>query len=231
MNACLFCDFDGPLVDVSERYYQVYRSILPQAAAVGQPLVYLSKPEFWELKRAQVKEREIGRKSGLSAEQSEVFARLRRQTVHSGPFFNYDAAHPGIHRHLERLQAQGVTLAVVTMRRVRELEPALERFDLSRFFAPERRYCLANDYPKSSDVHDKGLLLEQSYQYHQQQRCYMVGDTEADILSAQRLGIPVLGILSGIRNKELLQKLAPWGIVNDLGEAADVILQDLAQHT
>ncbi|WP_287127697.1 HAD family hydrolase [Candidatus Cyanaurora vandensis] len=226
MKVCLFSDFDGPLMDVSERYFQVYCFILPQAAEPGQPLNYLSKAEFWECKRAQVNERTIGRQSGLTEEQAEQFVRLRRRHVHADPFFAHDRVQPDVYHHLTRLQAADVDLTVVTMRRTRELEPTLEQFDLARFFPSESRYCLANDYHKSNDVHDKQLLLARHYPKHQHQRCYMVGDTEADILAAKHLGIPSLGVLCGIRNEARLRALDPWKIVANLGEAADLILHD-----
>jgi phosphoglycolate phosphatase-like HAD superfamily hydrolase len=228
LDICLFSDFDGPLVDVSERYYQVYRFILPKAGS-SSPVTYLTKDEFWQCKRAQISEREIGRRSGLTEPQAEAFTALRRQYVHAVEFFEYDQVQPGVHGQLTRLQQRGVELAVVTMRRTRELEPALARFDLAQFFPVTRRYCLPNDYAKSNDVFDKRLLLAEAYgSAHQHQRCYMVGDTEADILAAQRLHIPALGVLCGIRDEERIAALSPWRIVMDLGEAVTSILADLS---
>jgi len=225
---CLFTDFDGPLVDVSERYFQVYHYILPLAAELGQRIHYLTKAEFWDCKRAQIPEREIGARSGLTPAQTETFVRLRRKHVHADPFFGYDRVQPRVHEDLARLQKAGITLAVVTMRRTHELTPALELFDLARFFLPELRYCLADDYVKSNDVHDKTLLLAHHFPKHQHQRCYMVGDTEADIKAGQNLQIPSIGVLSGIRNEEQLRRLNPWHIAADLPAAIQLIWADLA---
>jgi len=50
----IFTDFDGPIMDVSERYYQVYQYCLKEAKESEQPVTRLSKAEFWRLKRAQV---------------------------------------------------------------------------------------------------------------------------------------------------------------------------------
>jgi len=60
----LITDFDGPIMDVSERYYQVYQYCLKQVQEPGQAVTQLSKSEFWQLKRAQVPERQIGLMSG-----------------------------------------------------------------------------------------------------------------------------------------------------------------------
>lgn len=81
----IITDFDGPIMDVSERYYRVYQVCLEQVRRPGQPVKRLSKAEFWQLKRAQVPERQIGQLSGLDELQSQDFARMRRNTVHTPP--------------------------------------------------------------------------------------------------------------------------------------------------
>lgn len=227
----LITDFDGPIMDVSERYYRVYRYCLQQVQEPGQALPGLTKAEFWQLKRAQVAEVDIGRRSGLAASQVQRFSDLRRQTVHTLPYLVHDLPHPGAVETLESLQALGVELVVMTMRRVCELEEALERNHLGRFFAPQHRYCLSNDYVKTGDTKDKPLLMQRAMR--ELPACdavWMVGDTEADILAAQSADIPVIGLLSGIRNREQLQRYGPLRIMANLGEATEFILASLDGH-
>ena len=50
----------------------------------------------------------------------------------------------------------------------------------------------------------------------------MVGDTEADILAAQRVGIPAIAVLSGIRDREQLERYQPDYIVENLAAAGDL---------
>ena len=223
----LITDFDGPIVDVSERYYQVYCYCLEKTQLPQQPIRQMTKSEFWELKRAQVPEREIGLLSGLETAQAEEFSQLRRQTVHQLSYMIHDCPVPDAISTLEKIQKLGLDLVVMTMRRTRELEMAFAQYDLWRFFPPERRYCLSDDYIKTTDPNDKSLLMERSLQeLPPATEVWMVGDTETDIIAAKNHGIPVIGVLSGIRNREQLERYQPEFIVNNLDEALNLIASE-----
>jgi phosphoglycolate phosphatase-like HAD superfamily hydrolase len=229
MQIRLITDFDGPIVDVSERYYSVYQFCLKSTQRQGQLINCLSKPEFWKLKRARVPETEIGRLSGLDESQAQAFAQLRRQTVHTMPYFEHDTLVPGAVAALEKLQEAGVDLAVMTMRRVRELDYALSRYELSRFFLPDHRYCLSNDYVKTKDIEDKPPLMERALaELPTTELLWMVGDTEADILAAKTHGVTSIAVLCGIRDRTQLERYEPDFIVEDLCAAADLVLPQLA---
>lgn len=227
----LITDFDGPIMDVSERYYQVYQYCLSQCHDHDQSVSPLTKAEFWKLKRAQVPERQIGRISGLYEDQSRQFAKLRRETVHSLPYLTYDQPIPGAIATLERIQQHPCfELVVMTMRRVQELQPALNRYDLGRFFPPGQRYCLPDDYIKTQDVADKPQLMAQALaELPEAAQTWMVGDTEADIIAAQTHQIPIVSVLSGIRDRTRLSAHNPDFIVENLGAAVDLILRQTLQ--
>lgn len=221
----LITDFDGPIIDVSQRYYQVYQECLDSSRAPNQAVKQLSKEEFWQLKRSRVPEKQIGMMSGLDETQAQAFAQLRRQTVHTPPYFEYDSLTPGAVAALEKVQQAGVDLAVMTMRRMRELDYAFERHDLGRFFPKNRCYCLSNDYVKTRDVDDKPLLMERALvELPPASDTWMVGDTEADIITAKKHGVKVIGVLSGIRDRASLEVYQPNWIVKDLSEAVDLLL-------
>jgi len=220
----IITDFDGPIMDVSERYYQTYLFCLTQVALPGQATTILSKDEFWRLKRSQVPERQIGHLSGLDEAQSSEFAQIRRQTVHTQPYLAYDVPVAGAIATLERLHQSNLELVTMTMRRVDELDNALTRYDLGKFFAPDRRYCLSNDYSKTNDIDDKTQLMTQALLELPPADTWMIGDTEADILSAKANGIPVIGVLSGIRDRTQLQQHEPDWIVDHLQAAVEIIL-------
>jgi phosphoglycolate phosphatase-like HAD superfamily hydrolase len=225
----IITDFDGPIMDVSERYYRVYHFCLDQVQQPGQAIHRLSKEEFWQLKRSQVPEREIGKQSGLDELQSKEFAKLRKNTVHTMPYLIYDAPLPGAIESLERMVGMGVELMTMTMRRTRELNAALEQYDLGRFFQADRRYCLGNDFVKTHDVRDKTWLMGTALaELPPVAETWMIGDTEADILAAKAHGIPAIAVLSGIRNRDRLQIHHPDWIVANLREAVDIVVQQSA---
>jgi phosphoglycolate phosphatase-like HAD superfamily hydrolase len=226
MTKRLFTDFDGPIMDVSERYFQVYEFCLSQIKLSDQPVMLLSKSEFWALKRAQVPEIDIALKSGLTeAGQSEQFAQLRRRTVHTDPYFKYDRLIEGAVAALEKAQKAGIELAIMTMRRVRELEPVLEQHDLGRFFPADRRFCLSNDYVKTGDTKDKPKLMERAIATlpHADLQ-WIAGDTEADIEAGKQFGVTTIGILSGIRNETQLRTQTPDAIADRLIDAVEIAI-------
>lgn len=221
----LITDFDGPIMDVSDRYYRVYQQCLAETQREGQAVHELPKAEFWNMKRARVPESEIGILSGLDAAQAVEFAQKRRQTVHTLPFLMYDKPVPSAVETLEKVQRAGVDLAVMTMRRVRELDEAFNRCNLEQFFPENRRYCLPNDYVKTGDVKDKPLLMARALaELPSASDLWMVGDTEADIVAAKTHGVKVIGVLCGIRDRTQLEMYQPDLIANNLSEAVEIIL-------
>lgn len=226
----LITDFDGPIIDVSQRYYNVYKFCLDKIQYPEQPVQQLSKAEFWQLKRSRVPEKKIAILSGLDEAQAQDFAQLRRETVHTPPYFKYDYLAPGAVAALEKVQQAGVDLAVMTMRRVQELDYAFNHHDLGRFFPKDRCYCLANDYKKTRDIDDKPLLMERALaELPTADHTWMVGDTEADIITAKNHGVKVMAVLCGIRDRTQLELYQPNLIVKDLSEAVDLALRPLMQ--
>ncbi|MBS3028332.1 MAG: HAD family hydrolase [Dolichospermum sp. DET50] len=221
----LITDFDGPIMDVSERYYRVYQLCLEKTRYSGQTIIELSKAEFWQLKRSHTPEIEIALKSGLDAQQGQQFSQIRKQTVHTLPYFQYDVIIPTALETLIKVQAAGVDLAVMTMRRLRELDYAFNQYNLSRFFPENRRYCLSNDYVKTRDVEDKPLLMARALaELPPAADTWMVGDTEADITAAKKHDIKIIAVESGIRDRSQLASYQPDMIVTDLKTAVDFIL-------
>jgi phosphoglycolate phosphatase-like HAD superfamily hydrolase len=222
----IITDFDGPIMDVSERYYQVYLFCMELVSRPDQDTLILNKSEFWKLKRAQTPERQIGQISGLDEAQCLEFTRIRRETVHTMPYLVYDQPVSGAIATLNQVHQSGIELVTMTMRRVRELNNALDKYDIGQYFASDRRYCLANDYNKTNDVADKTQLMTRALaEMPAASATWMIGDTEADILSAKANGVPVIAVLSGIRDRNQLQRHEPNWIVNNLAEAVSLILE------
>jgi phosphoglycolate phosphatase-like HAD superfamily hydrolase len=228
----IITDFDGPVMDLSDRYYHVYQLCLARVKQPEQPLKILSKAEFWACKRAQIPDRQIGLDSGLTAVQADEFQQLRNYHAHRLEYLHLDRVVPGAISALERIQAAGIELLVMTLRRTRELEPALVRYDLERFFPADCRYCLADDYLKQGDIPAKNQLMTKALnELSTHQDTWIIGDTEADILAAQAHQIRSIGVLSGIRNRERLAIHQPDSIVANLAEAVDLLLLRETTHS
>jgi phosphoglycolate phosphatase-like HAD superfamily hydrolase len=224
----IITDFDGPIMDVSERYYQVYLLCLEQTKEPAQDLRVLSKAEFWDLKRSKTPETEIGLQSGLRADQVNAFSQRRKEQVHQLKFMEFDRLIPTALEALEQIQAAQIDLVVMTMRRDRELNYAFRQAPLSQFFPANRRYNLNDDYIKTKDELDKPLLMTRAVaELPPAKQTWMIGDTEADIAAAHSQNIPIIGVLSGIRDQATLAKFQPEAIVPDLQAAVAQILTEI----
>jgi phosphoglycolate phosphatase-like HAD superfamily hydrolase len=190
-----------------------------------QSLLPLSQAEFWQRKRACIPERQIGIESGLTPTQADTFKQLRDLHAHQVRYLHLDRVVIGAITALERIQSAGIDLLVMTLRHTRQLNPALESHDLGRFFSPNHRYCRADDYAKQGDVRDKTKLMARSIaELGADADTWMIGDTEADIIAAQTHEIPVIAVLSGIRDREHLERYQPDKIVPDLAAAVAAIV-------
>ncbi|MDJ0775100.1 MAG: HAD family hydrolase [Mastigocoleus sp. MO_167.B18] len=225
----IITDFDGPIVDVSQRYYRVYQLCLEKTRNPQNQVKELSFSEFWALKRSHIPEKQIGIISGLNDMRAEEFAQLRKQTVHTHPYFQHDTLQPGAVDALLKFQQAGCDLVVMTMRRVSELNYALVKDNLGRFFSEDRRYCLSDDYVKTQDVRDKPLLMQRALaELPTATDTWMIGDTEADVAAAKKYGIKVIAVESGIRDRTQLERYQPNYYLPSLADAVDFILKTSA---
>jgi phosphoglycolate phosphatase-like HAD superfamily hydrolase len=224
----IITDFDGPVMDLSDRYYHVYQLCLNKARDPDRLIKVLTKLEFWTYKRARVSELQIGIESGLTATQAARFKQLRDRSAHQLKYLPLDRVVPGSIDALEQIQAADIELLVMTLRRTCELNSAFDQFGLARFFVPQYRYCLADDYRKQGDIKDKVQMMARALkELPPDPNTWTIGDTETDIIAAQTHGIKVIGVLSGIRDRQQLTEYRPDAIVDDLTTAIELIF-DLA---
>jgi phosphoglycolate phosphatase-like HAD superfamily hydrolase len=213
----IITDFDGPIMDLSDRYYHVYQLCLATVKDPDRSMRILTKAEFWAHKRAQMPELQIGIESGLTAAQSKIFKQLRDRSAHQLQYLSLDRVIPGAISALEKIQAARIELSVMTLRRTCELNAAFNQFDLTRFFPPSCRYCLTDDYRKQGDIIDKTQMMAQALtELKPDPNTWMIGDTETDIIAAQTHKIGVIGVLSGIRDRDRLEQYRPDAIVDNL---------------
>lgn len=229
----LILDFDGPIMDISDRYYRVYQICLEKTKLPQQELTILTKEEFWNLKRDRISEKEIAQKSGLNYDQWDTFAQLRNIFAHQLNFLEeFDQVIEGVFSSLTLLKNQpDLDLVVMTMRKQKELELALKQHHLEQFFPCDRRYFLADDYVKISDIEDKPLLMKRALQELPfVENSWMIGDKEADIVAAKNHNIKIIAVLSGIRNRQQLEKYQPDFIAENLTEAISIILPKMINN-
>ena len=229
-NVIIYCDFDGPIVDVSDRYYDTYRNALSQTQAFyqnnGQALYVtpLTKKQFWKFKQNRVSDIEIALRSGLEEEEITFFLGFVKNIVNHPLLLKKDKLQSGVNWALGLLHSQGAKLILVTLRCNEQVEDILNNYGLKRLFSGIYGSQNCNvAYQNNSAV--KTQLLKQAIQEFGKENAYMIGDTEADIVAAQDRNIPAIGLTCGIRSNGYLQKFNPDKIHPDLLYTAHHLLE------
>lgn len=225
----VLCDFDGPLVNVSERYYRTYQLGLAdtqtayQAQGITLQLQTLTKQQFWQMKQDRVADAEIALRSGLQGEQIEVFLERVCQLVNQSVLLEQDHLQPGVRRALALLQACGANLVVVTLRCQAQASQILESYGLAHFFKVIRGTQGGAAYQNSTELKKQLVSEVVNEQALPQSEIWIVGDTEADVLAGQAAGISTIAVTCGIRSAAYLNRHQPTRIHSDLGSAADYL--------
>ena len=191
----MFWDLDGPILDVSKKYYAVYNDILLEHKE--KPL---SKKKYWDLKRSKVSIEELL----ITTNSQKIIRKFNKSWIEKIETKNYqkfDQLQRGIIDVLNRC-AEKHELVIVTLRRNRKrLLAQLKDLGIIHYFMDilssgtdiqpswQIKYNLITDYlnGKSKDKH------------------LIIGDTEADILAGNKLGFISIGVLCGIRDKQLIE--------------------------
>lgn len=227
----IFCDLDGPLIDVSQRYYKTYQLALAETQvhvqALGKPLALtpLSLAQFWRMKQAKRPDIEIAYLSGLTGEHLDFFLAQVQSLVNQPILLREDRLQPDVHFALEQLLVQGAQLAVVTLRCQEQVVQILQQYNLTHFFKFIRGTQDTQAAYKNYAVHKQALLREamEAMGISSHQQMWMIGDTEADVLAAQAMKVKTIALTCGMRNYSFLEGLRPTSIKNNLTDATQFI--------
>ncbi len=219
----VFCDFDGPIIDVSRRYYRTYGLALARTRSLMPPelrgrVASLSLSRFWQMKQEHLPDFEIALRSGIPEAQFPLFIDHVHRLVNQQSLLRLDRVQPGARWGLTMLRDQGLKLVIVTLRRSVEVREILAREQLEScvtdVFGADDEHAA---YLNLSAI--KEVLLQRAIAQMEQQGSRplcMVGDTEADVLAAQSNGIPAVAVTCGIRSRRYLELLNPDRICTDL---------------
>lgn len=232
----VFCDFDGPIVDVSNRYYSTYQLAVThteayyQAKGISLPIQILSKEQFWQMKQDRVADTEIAMRSGLQGRQIDTFLQRVVKIVNQPELLHKDKMQPGVNWALALLHSHGAKLVLVTLRCQSQAIQILRNYGLSRLFSgiygTEDSHAAYQNYAEVKTQLLARAIAEQPRTAAELSNCYwMIGDTEADILAGQALSISTIALTCGIRSRLYLKQFQPTRIHCDLLSAAHYLLE------
>jgi phosphoglycolate phosphatase len=203
-----FFDLDGPILDVSQKYYKIYSDILSQNG-----FKVLSKSEYWNAKRDKVSEKEILQKN-MAEPFFEKYQYERSLLIESDHYLIYDTFQEGAVQILELL-SQKNDLVLVTLRTLPEqLHKQLDYLKLKKFFV--KILSSAEETQPRWEV--KYSLIRNSFSQENYFESVLIGDTEADILAGKNLNMKTVAVLNGIRSYKILKEVNPTHIINSIKE-------------
>ncbi|MEA5463084.1 HAD family hydrolase [Leptothoe sp. PORK10 BA2] len=226
----LFCDFDGPIVDVSERYYRTYKLGLSTLQASYQqhhaatlPLQVLSKNQFWWMKRNRVADTDIAMRSGVPADLIDTLLQQVQRIVNHPHLLQWDTLQPGADTAIHQLKRMGIRLVLVTLRHPRQVQAFLQANDLSQYIdeifgASDINAAHLNQAEQKVALLERALAAQKSQGYQTSPTC-MIGDTEADIIAGQRAEMITVALTNGIRSYDYLKRYQPTTIAPTLLQA------------
>ena len=197
----VFLDVDGPILDVSARYYAVHVAIAGDS---------MSRDFFWEQKRAGMGGRAIVEHNGLDVSADE-YSRRWVAEIEAAEHMHLDVLQPGVFEAMDALRS----FATVTFVSLRQNGPQLR--------AQLRRLGVAKDEAILSasplDGHGPELKVELIRAHGFDAADAIIGDTRIDLEAGHALGLRTIGVTCGIRTRADLAQASPSIIVANLSAA------------
>ena len=160
-----------------------------------------------------------GKYFGFDEEKSKLAVSLYREYFNvTGIFENY--VYDGIPELLEKLHADGYTLAVATLKPTGAAKRILEHFDLAKFFTlvegsdpnktNEGKADIIANAISALNIEDKSVAV-------------MTGDREHDMLGSSQNGIDSIGVLYGYGSREEVTNAGAKMIAETAADVYDLI--------
>lgn len=199
----LFFDLDGPILDVSERYFRVYCESLKKISHTPE-----SKANYWSMKRQKVPDAAI---LGSSIDRDSVnrYISDRKKMIEDPAFLRYDNVWTELYPTYQRVFCKIPTVLVTLRNNPENLSKQLRDLNIDTWFEQILSYPR---WEKSEDLWKikVQLILESgSLQDFFPEDCLFVGDTETDILAGKKLGMQTVAVGFGIRTRGILEKYQP----------------------
>ena len=222
MNLCF--DFDGPIIDVSDRYYRAYLESLKDVPINKEQI--LTKADFWKLKQNRITDLEIGVLSGLGISESIISTEVRKELVFKQESVYLDKLFDDVFKVFDYLRSKNKSILLVTLRREKELLFIMEELKLRKYFTNEKLFALTDEQMPLNDIQAKHLLLVKAINrlsLNPEETC-IIGDSDTDI-HAGRLAKygRIIAISRGIRSKLQLSILKPDYIIDNLTEFLNLL--------
>ena len=202
----IFFDLDGPILDVSEKYYRLYKDIVSEMGCVP-----VSKTRYWENKRNKIPETVTLNESRLPEELMPIYSDKRKALIETRRYWELDVVWPELFAYMNDSPLHGF-ITLVTLRVNRQaLENELSFLGIRSWFASV--LSSGEDQGQRPGAEIKIGMIKQHFQ--RQVEGWFIGDTETDIRTGQNLGLYCAGVSFGIRTRKILSLESPNCIISN----------------
>jgi phosphoglycolate phosphatase len=194
----IFFDFDGTLIDSTQRLFNLFQHLVPASG--------FSYDHYWKLKRQQQDHQSI-LKEHFSHSKDEIasFQKQWMELIEHEIWLAYDQPFAGVKELLEELHLQYNLFLVTSRQHNHTVWAQLENFGWSNLFT---------EVFITNQTKEKAEMIKSRLSTGEQD--WFVGDTGIDVLQGKLLGTKTAAVLSGFRNEESLTKYNPDIIIESV---------------
>lgn len=208
----IFFDLDGTLIDYSKRNYFVYGKAIKDLKGKKMPF-----RKYWLMKRSRCEIAKVLTMSGVNEKFVDDFKKIFSRNIESKSALSLDRQFFFTKKVLKRLNKEGFLLYLISYRNsFSAAKKEVNNLGLAKYF-------LNLLIGKNSISGAKSKIDYIKKEICDNDRVYVVGDTEDDILSGKIIKACTIAVLSGIRNKEELIKNNPDYILRDIRGVFDLV--------
>jgi phosphoglycolate phosphatase len=220
-----FFDLDGTLLEVKDKYFAVYEGFVNE-----QKGSVLNSNEFWKLKRQMKSNEELCELSGLDVKHGPLLKKHIRDLIETDKYLIFDKLISGAKELFEYIKSQNLgNIFIITMRRSEhELVKQLGELGILPYidqvilpYSITGKFEDGDPLAKSIAANHFGINNEPSM---------IIGDSGADIRSGKTLGWITVGVLSGLRDENIMKTYEPDYIIDSIAGLRPVIEKVTAMH-